>query len=98
MKKRSQKIVKGWLPNEFASVQQTHADKFPPMVRWTARALVAGTAASAGLLILVDVAGLTQGVGAYLWPVAIAGTVWGAVAAVPFIVKRKASMQGRNRA
>jgi hypothetical protein len=40
-------------------------------------------------LVLGDIAGLTQGMSGYLWYAAVSGTVWGGVAAVPFLVKHK---------
>ncbi|MCW4028058.1 MAG: hypothetical protein NWE92_00215 [Candidatus Bathyarchaeota archaeon] len=97
-KKSLNNHVQGWLPKEFAaSKPQKPADKYTPMVRWTARALVAGVGVSAALLVLGDIAGLTQGVGGYLWYAVVAFVVWGGVAAVPFLVKHKTSPQRKPR-
>ncbi len=90
-KNHLQNQVRGWLPKEptFQTCQAPLNPKNTPMVQWTARALVAGTFVCAVLLILGDITGLAQGMGKYLWYAGVEGTVWGVVAAVPFLATRK---------
>jgi hypothetical protein len=96
MASKKQKFLRGWLPNQFSFSSQNSADKNSPMVQWTARALVVGSVVYALLLVLGDFLGLTIGIGAYLYTAAISGVVWGVVAAVPFLVIRKAKSHGEN--
>ncbi len=95
VKKTLSNHLRGWLPKEFAAAAtpQKSAAKYPPLIRWTARALVAGAVATAALLVLGDLGGLTRGVGGYLWYVAVEGAVWGGVAAVPFLIRHKEKHQ-----
>jgi hypothetical protein len=92
---RLQNRLRGWFPKEHATVTYQKPVKFPPMIRWTARAVVVGSVVSAALLVLGYVAGFTHSVGAYLWHATVGSTVWGVVAAVPFLVKRKTTFQRR---
>jgi hypothetical protein len=98
-KRITKERIRGWMPKE-PIFQTCHAPVNPNkslMVQWTARALVAGTFASATLLILGDTTGLAQGMGKYLWYAGVESTVWGAVAAVPFLATRKPSSQGKAK-
>jgi len=94
-----QNRLRGWLPKEpTLQTQQTPVDpKNSPIVRWTARAFVAGALTDAVLLVVGDFMGLTSGIGAYLWPVAVFGIVFGPVATVPFLVKHKTNTQRKNQ-
>ncbi|XES77135.1 MAG: hypothetical protein ACBZ72_13315 [Candidatus Bathyarchaeia archaeon] len=97
-KKHLQSRIQGWLPKEYvASPPQNPAEKYPAMIRWTARAIVAGAGVSATLLVFGDIAGLTHGIGSYLWYATVEGSVWGVVATVPFLVKRKEEHQRRKQ-
>ncbi|MCW4025506.1 MAG: hypothetical protein NWF01_10815 [Candidatus Bathyarchaeota archaeon] len=93
-KNRLQNHLRGWLPKE-PTLQTSQAPINPkntPMIQWTAKALVIGAVLSATFLVLGETTGLT-GVGRYLWYATVEGTVWGIVAAVPFLVKRKTCSQ-----
>jgi type IV secretory pathway TrbD component len=97
-KNHLQNRIRGWLPKEpTLQTQQTSAKpKNTPIVRWTARALVAGAVADATLLVAGDLAGLTNGNGAILWQIAVFGVTLASVAAVPFLVKRKTNPQEKT--
>ncbi len=91
--------LRGWIPKEpTLQFHQVPVDpKNSPIIRWTARAFVAGAVAYVGLLIAGDVAGLTSGVGAYIWPIAVFGVTLAPVGAVPFLVKRKTNPERRTQ-
>ncbi len=92
------KCLRGWFPQEVIALGPQRFDaKFQPVIRWTAMAIVAGGMVSALLLVLGDVAGFTRGVGAYFWYAGVEGTIWGVVAAVPFLVMRRKNPQWRNK-
>ncbi len=97
---RLQNRLRGWLPKEptLSTHQTPVTTKNSPIVRWTARVLVMGCTVSGVLLIAGDLVGLTKGIGAYLWPATVLGTVWASVAVTPFLVKRKEEKQRRDRA
>jgi hypothetical protein len=87
----------GWLPKEPTYLtHQTSVDpKNSPIVRWTARAFVVASVAYVVLLIVGELAGLTEGAGAYIWPIAMFGMTMAPVGAVTFLVKRKQEQQRR---
>src|SRR5512136_1169337 len=60
IKRQLENRVRGWLPKEpmFSTYPKTAAQKCPPMIRWTARAFLAGAVVSAVLLVAGDLAGL----------------------------------------
>jgi hypothetical protein len=91
--------IRGWLPKEprFSTAQKSVDQKFSPIVRWTARAFVAGTAANAVLLVVGDLRGLMDGVGVYLWPIAVFVMTCVPIAAVSFLVKHKEKQQRRSQ-
>jgi hypothetical protein len=97
-KSRLQSRIRGWLPKEpTLQTQQTSADpKNSPIVRWTARAFIAGAFVDAVLLVVGNLAGLTHGTGTFLWPIAVSGIAFAPVAAVPFLVKRKTTPQEKT--
>jgi hypothetical protein len=91
---------KGWLPKKpTLQTSQTPVDpKNSPVALWTARAFLIGAVAYALLLVVGDLAGLTDGIGRYIWPIALFGVTLAPVGAVPFLVKRREEQRRRKEA
>ncbi len=65
--------IRGWFPSEpkMPITQKTIKDAPTSAYRWTAVALVVGSLAGALLGAVGSLAGLTDGVGMFLWPILV---------------------------
>ncbi len=73
MNKKTQKVLMGWLPQESKAALKSFRFRSysAATYKWTATALVIGTFAGALLGAIGVFLGLTEGLGAFLWPVMI---------------------------
>ena len=98
VKRSIQQLFHGWIPKEpTLHTRQTSANSQNSlMVRWMARAIVAGAVASALLGVLGTQAGLTHGVGGYVWFAFMVAIGPLAVAVAAVFAKRKEVQQRRT--
>jgi hypothetical protein len=95
--KSLENYLRGWVPTEpTLHIHQTSTDlQNSLMVRWMARAIVLGAVASALLGVLSTEAGLTHGVGGYVWYAFVVGIGPIAVVVAAVLAKRKEVQQRR---
>ncbi|MCW4017417.1 MAG: hypothetical protein NWF00_01830 [Candidatus Bathyarchaeota archaeon] len=97
-KRYCKNLIRGWLPEEtkLSVYRKTADERFSPMVRLMAKALVAGAVASGLLNVVGGMAGLTNGIGAIVWPAATCVTFWTALGVVSVFARHKEEHQRRK--